>query len=815
MKRSMRAPARPLARHSSRLNGLNGLNKAKAAVLVAALCLAAQPAAAQMADALGKPLQVADLEVGTVTVRVVDGTPSKPMVGVDVSLVDADAPDTAARTARTDAEGRATFNRLKPGNRYVVRASAAQGDGAQVGQQGGQGAAEPATSEPFEVPASGGLRILLSTSPWQMGAGAGAGGMGPGMPGMPDPRQMSGVPRPQPGDPAGTLTIRVVQGEMARNVADHPVHLVAYGADGSTNVITQRTDVGGRAVFEGLVPDRVAYYATTVLPRENQGQTVFDRVRSGVVMMPPEVGMRLLLAGEKPGSGMPPVDDMDRVEQQSPSAAADEVIVRLYGQTAGLGEVDLMRLSAPGAEPVPVTSVSAGASAPFDVIGTVDDAVQMPTLADGSLAVAVLRSTGSGAQPVAGARVEVEPVPAADDPAGTAAPVDPVDNVPAPQVTGPEGMTQVIGLVPGRQYRLVATVHGARVQGAPFSVPLSGGLRQTVAVTWRELSTAEARFRGLSLEPEGVYMARVSAGDGKSFVSAPFQPAPGRSATVRMVVIDAVKDLIGFSFHVQGWIDDVYMGFQGQLTLHNWSYAPWDPGPEGLVVPLPAGFVGAQVEDEMSHRVAVDPDRGLLWRGALPPGGAQFIMAFSLPVADGGVQFDMPLPLGAMNSLLALRHTPGMTVDMPVSEQGRFMDDSEGRRHYVVRGINIAPMQRMVLSVKGLPQPSQTQRVLRWAVGGAVLCLLAWGVWGIAAQRRREREEPAAGSARDQGSVDRQRKLKKRREHLLDELVALESRKDDMGEEDYRKRRGKLTRQLEVVYLELEASRSGTAGPPA
>lgn len=779
------------------------------AAMGAALCLAAQPVAAQMADALGKPLQVPGLEAGTVTVRVVDGTPSKPMVGVDVALVDPDAPEAAARTARTDAEGRATFNRLKPGSRYMARASAGKGDDAQVGQQAGQQAAETATSEPFEVPASGGLRIMLSTSSWQMGGAAG--GMG-GMPGMPDPRQMSGMPRPQPGDAAGTLTIRVVQGEMARNVADHPVHLVAYGADGATNVITRRTDVGGRAVFEGLVPDRVAYYASTVLPREHEGRTVFDRVRSGVVMMPPEVGMRLLLAGEKPGSGKPPVDDMDRVEQQSPSAAADEVIVRIYGQVAGLGTIDLMRLAGPGAEPVPVGAASVGPSAPFDVIGTVDEAVQMPTLANGSLAVAVLRSAATGAQPVPGAHIEVEPVPAAD---GTADAAAGTDAVPAPQTTGPEGMTQVAGLVPGRQYRLVATIHGARVQGAPFSVPSSGGLRQTVAVTWRELSTAEARFRGVALDPEGVYMARVAAGGGKTFVSAPFQPAPGRSAAVRMVVIDAVKELIGFSFHMQGWIDDVYMGFQGQLTLHNWSYAPWDPGPEGMVVPLPAGFVGAQVEDQMSHRVSVDPDRGFLWRGALPPGGAEFIMAFSLPVADGGVQFDMPLPHGAMNSLLALRHTPGMTVDMPVSEQGRFMDDAEGRRHYVVRGINIAPMQRMVLSVKGLPQPSATQRVLRWAVGAVVVCLLAWGVWGIAAQRRRERAQSAARSGRSQGSMDRHRKLEKRREHLLDELVALEARKDDMGEDDYWKRRGKLTRQLEAVYLELDASRAGPAGPPA
>ena len=778
---------------------------AAAALVVAALGLVMmQPAAAQMADALGKPLQVPDLDVGTVTVRVVDGSPTKPLVGINVQLVNPEAPDGTARTARTDAAGRATFTRLAPGARYLARASAGEDDPA----QGEQGEAQMAASEPFEVPASGGLRLMISTGPWELGPGAGAAGM----PGMPDPRQMSGISRPQRGDPPGQLTIRVVQGQMSANATNHPVHLVGYGADGSSFVHTKNTDAGGRAVFEGLTANRVAYYAMTVLPRQTRGgQTIHDRVRSGVVIMPPEVGLRLMLAGETATSGAPPVEDLDRIELQSPAVAPGEVVVRLYGQVDSVGEVELVRLrdqgTASGGDVVATATV--GPAAPQELSGSVGDAMPMADLADRSVAVTVVRSIQGGGQPVARARIDIEPVPAPGDDAAAAQ----AEAVP-PEITGPQGVALVAGLTPGKQYRLVATVHGERLQGAPFTMPQSGGMRLPVNVAWRDLGNAEARFLGVPASPDGVYVTRARAGE-QSYLSAPFQATPERGAALRMVVVSAVDEPVGFAFHMQGWVDDVYMGFQSQMTLHNWSYAPWDPGPEGLVMPLPVGFVGAQVEEEMSHKVSVDPDRGFIWRGAVPPGGARFMTAFSLPVNGGGISFDMPLPLGAMNSLLALSHTPGMEVDVPPGSEGRFMEDNGGRRHYVVGGINIAPMKRMVLSVSGLPTRPAWQRYLAWSVGVAVLCMLAWGLFGVFAQRRRDTRAAMAG-ARDEQAAAQRGKLKQRREHLLDELVTLEAKKSDLAEDEYQKRRGKLTRQLETVYIELEQARArGLAGPPA
>lgn len=124
------------------------------AVLVApARLAAAQPFAgggAQMPDARqmsGVPLPMADLPVGTVTVRVARGAITNPLEGISVELTGAGAP----RTAATDAQGRATFSALTPGARVKADATVA---------------GEKLESQEFEVPSAGGVRLaLVATDP--------------------------------------------------------------------------------------------------------------------------------------------------------------------------------------------------------------------------------------------------------------------------------------------------------------------------------------------------------------------------------------------------------------------------------------------------------------------------------------------------------------------------------------------------------------------------------------------------------------------------------------------------------------------------
>lgn len=100
---------------------------------------------AQMPDPAlmhGRAIPAADLPAGTITVRVVREALSNNVVGQEVRLTAGGA----VRTAQTDDQGRATFAGLSPGADARAEATVA---------------GEPLVSEPLNVPASGGLRVIL------------------------------------------------------------------------------------------------------------------------------------------------------------------------------------------------------------------------------------------------------------------------------------------------------------------------------------------------------------------------------------------------------------------------------------------------------------------------------------------------------------------------------------------------------------------------------------------------------------------------------------------------------------------------------
>ncbi len=90
----------------------------------------------------GVPLSLPDVEIGTVTVRVIRGQLTNILPGQTVELTGAGA----ARTAKTDDAGRATFSNLPVGAR--VKASVTV-DGERI------------ESQEFAVPATGGTRLML------------------------------------------------------------------------------------------------------------------------------------------------------------------------------------------------------------------------------------------------------------------------------------------------------------------------------------------------------------------------------------------------------------------------------------------------------------------------------------------------------------------------------------------------------------------------------------------------------------------------------------------------------------------------------
>jgi len=98
---------------------------------------------------------------------------------------------------------------------------------------------------------------------------------------MPDPRQMSGIPRPVDDLPTGSISVRLIRGQLSNHIASHPVEL--HYANG--RVIKVNTDDAGRAQFDKLAPGVVK--ASADVDGEHLESQDFEVPRQG--------GIRLLL----------------------------------------------------------------------------------------------------------------------------------------------------------------------------------------------------------------------------------------------------------------------------------------------------------------------------------------------------------------------------------------------------------------------------------------------------------------------------------------------------------------------------------------
>src|SRR5262245_41850766 len=76
---------------------------------------------------------------------------------------------------------------------------------------------------------------------------------------MPDPRAMSGIPRPVTDLPDGSISVRVIRGELSNNIPNQPVQLRA-----GDKVLTAKTDEAGRAQFDKVTAGATVKASTDV-----------------------------------------------------------------------------------------------------------------------------------------------------------------------------------------------------------------------------------------------------------------------------------------------------------------------------------------------------------------------------------------------------------------------------------------------------------------------------------------------------------------------------------------------------------------------
>jgi hypothetical protein len=119
---------------------------------------------------------------------------------------------------------------------------------------------------------------------------------------MPDPKEMAGIPRPVDDLPNGSVSVRLIRGELSNRIVDHPVELAVGGKPR-----TARTDGEGRAQFDQL-PAGVELKAVAVVDGE--------RLESQPFPAPSRGGIRVMLVAT----------DKEREARKAAEAAAPAVV---------------------------------------------------------------------------------------------------------------------------------------------------------------------------------------------------------------------------------------------------------------------------------------------------------------------------------------------------------------------------------------------------------------------------------------------------------------------------------------------------------
>ena len=138
------------------------------------------------------------------------------------------------------------------------------------------------------------IRVLAAVA-CVTAAAASAVAQNPGGGGMPDPRQMSGIPLPLADMPAGTVTVRVVKGSLANAVPNHPVELRGAGRS-----LRASTDTSGRAKFNNVSPGARVTAFTDVAG---------EKLESQEFQVPASGGIRLMLVATDPAAAAGAAED--------------------------------------------------------------------------------------------------------------------------------------------------------------------------------------------------------------------------------------------------------------------------------------------------------------------------------------------------------------------------------------------------------------------------------------------------------------------------------------------------------------------------
>lgn len=454
---------------------------------------------------------------------------------------------------------------------------------------------------------------------------------------------------------AGTVTVRVVAGEITKPAEGVPVTLTAGG---KPKVV--KTDASGRATFDNVLPkSRVTVSFPSTAP---------ELARSTFVM-PDTGGVRLFMSSAKwkVADPAPSARALSGRARRDPEVAAGSLSVRLSYDNlddpkppAGI-VVTVVGYAADGKVSVKTATSDAKGVSSFTGLDTSERTAYYASALlprngamDRLIAEPVTLDASSGARVVLSSHKRDSKEP-------------PIDFESTPKA----------GKVS------VKIVNPVTEVGLPIELfDVSGKLIAT-APSAQDTTVVDAK-------PTGVVYARIVRA-GVEYRSRPVPLVAAGGAALVIFVMPRITPM----FDAIAAVEDDRLDLQMRWQLRNNS---WLPFTGGIEVPLPVGFQDLELRDEDTF--AKKSPKGFRIDAPLPPGGQEVIVAFSLPIVNQRAKVSLELPNGSLSSSLKLEKDPGVALaDLPA---GVTASDAAG--YALMSGITLTPGKSLAFTVTA-PKP--------------------------------------------------------------------------------------------------------------
>lgn len=321
----------------------------------------------------------------------------------------------------------------------------------------------------------------------------------------------------------------------------------------------------------------------------------------------------------------------------------------------------------------------------------------------------------------------------------------------------------------------------------------SGGRESKACATDDE---GRCSFDALLTDSKHSYRVNVPY-DGARYSSTPFRLDAAKGQRVRVVRLPTTTDnrqvfqVLGRTM-IEFRDDRAHVRQEARLTnLGETTYVFPDGG---LSIRLPDSFKAFDSMEVMTDQQLLATDEGLEISGSIPPGRADLMWTYDVPVGGTSVSIQQAVPFATMEYQVVSDYVDGMTLEVEGFQVARVHEG--GDRRFLVAGLmrrpGEPPIDPLRIHIRGIPGGG----VLPYIASAIAAIFVFFGIWLLF----RPSDETAVLAKVREG----------RRSELLDEIASLESQRkaEAIGPSYYEQQRRALTDELAIV-LRMQSEATG------